>query len=91
MLRLHVMLRTYEGILKDDRVEWTGEAPLRDRALRVHITVLDEEADNEERGKRMAEALAALSKEGAFSEISDPVKWQRELRRERTLPHRQNG
>lgn len=85
------MLRTYEGVLKGDRVEWTGEAPLRDRALRVHITVLDEDADREERGKRMKEALAALAEEGAFSEISDPVEWQRELRQERTLPNRQNG
>ncbi len=89
MFRLHTMLRTYEGILKGDHVEWAGEAPLRDRALRVHITVLDEDADTVERGRRMAEALAALAKEGAFSEISDPVKWQRKLRQERTLPNRQ--
>jgi len=82
------MLRTYKGILKGDRVEWAGEAPLRDRALRVHITVLEEDADKEERGRRMAEALTALAEEGAFSEISDPVKWQRELRKERTLPNR---
>lgn len=84
------MLRTYEGILKGDRVEWTGEAPLRDQALRVHITVLDEGTEKGDRGKRMAEALAALAEEGTFDDIDDPVEWQRNLRQERTLPHRQN-
>ncbi len=83
------MLRTYEGILQGDRVRWAGEeAPVTDRPLRVHVTVLDEEPDPKERGRKMADALSKLADAGAFDEIDDPGTWQREVRRERSLPGR---
>lgn len=54
------MLRTYEGILKGDRVEWTGDGPSSDRSVRIRVTLLDEE-DGPERGERMAAALGRLA------------------------------
>jgi hypothetical protein len=36
----------------------------------------------------MAEALENLAALDAFSEISDPVEWQREIRKDRPLPGR---
>ena len=83
------MLRTYEGILQGDRVRWAGEeAPDTDRPLRVHVTVLEEEPDPEEQGRKMADALSKLAGSGAFDEIEDPGAWQRDVRRERSLPGR---
>ncbi len=83
------MLRTYEGILKGNQIDWNGEAPTSERALLVHVTVLDEEgADKKTRGRRMAVALEGLAESGAFASIKDPSEWQREIRRERPLPGR---
>ena len=39
-------------------------------------------------GGRMAEALEKLAASDAFSEISDPSEWQREIRKDRPLPGR---
>jgi hypothetical protein len=36
----------------------------------------------------MMEALEQLAHLNAFAEIDDPVEWQRELRRDRPLPGR---
>jgi hypothetical protein len=82
------MLRTYEGTLKGNRIDWSGDAPTPERALRVHVTVLDEEKADENRGRRMAGALERLAKSGAFASIDDPSEWQREVRAERPLPGR---
>jgi hypothetical protein len=63
------MLETYQGVLRDNRIEWSGDAPKvlsPDHAVRVHVTVLDSvTVPVEEQGKRMAaalERLAALTK-----------------------------
>jgi hypothetical protein len=37
----------------------------------------------------MAEALEKLAASDAFSEISDPSEWQREIRKDRPLPGRE--
>ena len=82
------MLRTYEGTLKGNQIDWNGEAPAPERALRVHVTVLDEEDADESQGRRMAAALERLAECGAFAGIDDPSEWQREVRTERPLPGR---
>jgi hypothetical protein len=86
------MLMTYQAVLKGDRLEWTEEAPqLRpdQQSVRVFVTIVPEdEAAVEARGRRMAEALEQLAELKTFAEIKDPVAWQRELRRDRPLPGR---
>lgn len=84
------MLRTYEGVLEDDRVRWTGDdEPAPDRPLRVQVTVLEEvPAERENRGQQMAEALSTLADIGAFRSIEDPSEWQRDIRHDRPLPGR---
>ncbi|HME00144.1 MAG TPA: hypothetical protein VKM93_22790 [Terriglobia bacterium] len=80
------MLRTYRAILHGDHVEWLDQRPEQSRPVPVHITPL-EDAPLEparERGRAMAEALAALASRGTFAAITDPVAWQREVRQERT-------
>ena len=46
---------------------------------------IDEDA---ERKKVILESFQQLSESGAFSEIVDPVEWQRAQRRDRPLPGR---
>ena len=84
------MFQTYEGVLEGDRLRWEGEEPPdTDRPLRVHVTILEEEATGERRGGQMAEALSKLAESGAFSAIDDPSEWQREIRQDRPLPGRE--
>ena len=86
------MLRTYKAILHDDQVEWLEKPPEKSGAVQVHITVLEEPTPQpiRERGRVMAEALAALAQRGSFASITDTVAWQRELRAERALPDRES-
>lgn len=44
--------------------------------------------DKTERGQQVAAILQELADLGAFSEIEDPVKWQRNIREDRSLPGR---
>ncbi len=85
------MLQTYKAILYGDHVEWLEQPPEKPHPVQVHITFLEETASEAvlDRGRVMAEALAALASRGTFTAISDPVAWQREMRSERTLPNRE--
>jgi hypothetical protein len=88
------MSQTYEAVLRGDRLEWRGKAPEQikdERAIGVHVTVLQDAdvlPDRTTRGAKMDEALEKLAAINAFAQISDPVAWQREQREERPLPGR---
>ena len=78
------MRDTYRAILRGDRLEWTDPGPVDLNAEQpVEVTILDEPDQTQNRGKRMAEALEKLAASDAFSEISDPSEWQREIRKDR--------
>jgi hypothetical protein len=85
-------MHTYKALLHGDRLEWLEEAPeiQTDAPLRVHVTVLEQESPSEAhtRGHAMAALLEKLAERRTFSAITDPVRWQRELRQERVLPER---
>ena len=87
------MMRTYRALLRGDRLEWLGEAPASqtDAPLSVHVTIVEPEPVLEEhaRGPAMAALLEKLAERGTFSAITDPVRWQRELRQDRVLPGRE--
>lgn len=53
------------------------------------VPVVREEESNATRGEEMAAALAKLAAANAFSEIEDPARWQREIRKDRVLPGRE--
>jgi hypothetical protein len=86
-------MRTYRALLRGDHLEWLEEKPASqtDAPLRVHVTVLELESPSEvyARGHAMAALLEKLAERRTFSTIPDPVKWQRELRRDRVLPGRE--
>jgi len=81
---------TYQAILKGDRVEWIGDAPDTNGGVPVQITVLDQSShmENDPRGAAMAAALQQIADTGGISAIIDPVEWQREIRKDRPLPGR---
>ncbi len=87
------MLRTYKAILKGDRLEWSGDAPMMPRPehpVHVHVTLLDDhESDVPGQGPRMADALERLAEIDALHNIEDPAAWQREMRQDRPLPGRE--
>ena len=86
-------MHTYKALLHGDRLEWLDEAPesQADAPLRVHVTVLEQEqpAEAHARGHAMAAILEKLAERHTFSAITDPVRWQRELRQDRVLPGRE--
>lgn len=85
------MQESYEAILRGDRLEWSGESrpdPAKgNRPVAVRVTFLDN-AVPAGNGRLMAEALERLAGSHALPDLEDPSSWQREARRERTLPDR---
>lgn len=87
-----MLVTTFQGTVEDGQVRLAADAQLPEHAT-VYVVVPDAEyhangqpprAD----GQRMAAALERLAAIGAFSDISDPVAWQRAERADRDLPNR---
>ena len=79
------MATGYTGVLMGDRIVWTGGDKPPDGPVRVEIEAPTGRAD-------WVAALAALDRlaaSGAPSLPDDPVAWQREVRRDRPLPGRE--
>ena len=83
------MSESYRAILKGNQLEWTDDVPSDLPSEQpVEVIILDGPDGIVDRRRRMAEALENLAAADAFSEISDPVEWQREIREDRPLPGR---
>jgi hypothetical protein len=86
-------MHTHKALLRGDRLEWLGEAPdpQTGAPLTVPVTVLEQAPPvaGHARGHAMAALLEKLADRRTFSAITDPVRWQRELREERGLPGRE--
>lgn len=84
------MGESYRAILRGDQLEWTDVVPSHLASEQpVEVTILDEPDRIADRRRRMAEALENLAAADAFSEISDPSEWQRDIRKDRPLPGRE--
>ncbi|MEK7249057.1 MAG: hypothetical protein AAB209_01410 [Bacteroidota bacterium] len=86
------MLYTYEAILKGNELEWLNDKPEivnGNNPVRVQVTLLDTDSVKKSDGKNLAEILEELARLDPFKDITDPVEWQREIRRERPLPGRE--
>jgi hypothetical protein len=83
------MQRIFEAILKGNHLEWTDEVPEHGNLpIRVYVTLQEEDllTSDELRRKKIVEILEKIAKNNIFSDISDPVEWQRELTQDRPLP-----
>ena len=79
---------SYRAILKGDRLEWTDVVPEHLAGEQpVEVTILNQPDEINLRRKRMAEALEKLAAMDAFSDITDPTEWQRQVREDRRLFH----
>ncbi len=86
------MRKTYRAKLHGDRIEWIGAAPENLGEAEIEV-VVDQPVSDVEAAQRRAKASAAweaLAKLKPFAEIKDPVEWQREIRRDRPLPGRED-
>ena len=84
-------MQTYRAILRGNRLEWTDSEPTDlnpDQPVQVTIVNAPDHPDAIKQGRRMANALQRLATSNAFADIKDPVAWQRELRKDRPLPGR---
>ncbi|HEX6749434.1 MAG TPA: hypothetical protein VF092_19215 [Longimicrobium sp.] len=84
------MSQSYDAVLSGNCLEWRGRAPADDRPKAVKVIVPDDEdtaAPEERRGAALA-ALQEIASRGGIRSIPDPVAWQREVRKDRPLPGR---
>ncbi|MXY47407.1 MAG: hypothetical protein F4Y44_10620 [Chloroflexi bacterium] len=91
---------TYKAVIRHEpgedycRLEWISGKPRTNEPLEVEISVWQEPPKGDlrpvdkERSKKVAKAFEKLAELGTFSEIKDPVEWQREIRKDRPLPGR---
>jgi len=56
---------------------------LQQRAQSAHTATAEDE-----RRKRLKKAFETLAEMGTFADITDPVEWQRQIRKDRPLPGR---
>lgn len=85
------MSESYRAILKGDQLEWTDVVPSHLASEQpVEVTIIDEPDQIADRRRRMAAALEKLAAVDAFSGISDPSEWQRDIRKDRPLPGRED-
>ena len=82
-----IMLKTYNAILNQNRVQWLNETPKINSGdpIQVQITLLEETEIAKSNGQKMAEALKKVSENNIFAKI-DPLQWQQEIRQDRSLP-----
>ena len=87
------MVRTYKAILNGDRVEWIDGPPETGERIPVHIIISDRSLRQppQTKGRTAGELLQILADTDAFADITDPVAWQREQRKDRPLPYRDAG
>ncbi len=92
------MLKSYEAIYDHGRIKWLGEAPKLKR-MRVVLVAddaneLDESlAAEKPNGAQLVNIIRATPPElleSIAEKFGDPVEWQREQRKDRILPGREN-
>jgi hypothetical protein len=82
------IMQTYKAILEGNSIKWLAESPVQTEATEVLVTVLSEPRKVSDR-QAMVLALRRLSRSGQASSFGDPLEWQKETRKDRDLPRRE--
>ena len=86
------MLETYHATLKNGLLEWGpgGAPPVPEgESVPVEVVVKKPKRSPAESRERLLQIFENLKHMDTFSEITDPVAWQREIREDRPLPDRE--
>lgn len=88
------MLRSYEVIYENGQISWLNGKPKITRGKAIIVIEEDESEqrteNNEPNGKRLAEIFEELAANNAAASFGDPMEWQKETRRDRVLPGRED-
>jgi hypothetical protein len=78
------MSESYRAILIDGQLRWLDDVPdvLRRGTENVRVRVTIDEQGDGDREDELSSLLDELSEADPFSDIDDPVEWQRQLRSE---------
>jgi len=78
------MSESYRAILVDGQLRWLDDVPdvLRHGTEDVQVNVTIEEQEEGNNEDELSSLLDELAEADPFSDIDDPVEWQRELRQE---------
>ncbi len=85
------MLEKYRAKIHGDTIEWSGDIPeevAKDGTMEVYVTRVRDTKNSEPNGKKLVAILQKIADRGGIDSIKDPVKWQREIRKDRPLPGR---
>lgn len=87
------MPTTIKAIVQGDHIEWegtVGDLLPGNEPVEVLVTIPDRPRalPPAKQGELRVNALRTLATQNPFSDINDPVQWQRLLREERELPGR---
>jgi hypothetical protein len=64
---------------------------IKELLTKLHIEIRDENVHNQKDQKKAFEALEELARRNTYAkDIEDPVAWQREIRKDRKLPFRED-
>lgn len=87
------MLEKYRAVIEQGRITWQDEVPRELKSSKPIIVdvspVEPQPKPKRSNGKKMAAILRKIAETGGISSIKDPVKWQREIRKDRPLPGRE--
>ena len=79
--QIRQQLRTLPPEKQGEVLEYIAFLKMRSLASKAAIS-------DKERGKRIRASFQQLAKMKTFTGIDDPIKWQKETRRDRSLPGR---
>lgn len=86
------MLEKYKATIYGDRIVWDADVP---ESVKTHesvgVYVIEREQSAElpkTDSKKVVAILQEIADRGGLVTIKDPVKWQRNIRKDRSLPGR---
>lgn len=77
------MIREYKALLSGNTLEWLTNAPEQSSDHPLHVLVSVEEKKHE--SHNVLDLLEKIAETNVFSEIDDPVQWQKNLRKDRHI------
>ncbi|MEX0608348.1 MAG: hypothetical protein WD016_12455 [Balneolaceae bacterium] len=79
------MGKVYKAILKNGRLSWIDKKPIQDEPIELEIKVLEHQKSGNIDNQKAIAILTKLAKTGSLNSINDPARWQRSMRKDRSL------